>query len=247
MPRTFLIVTMVKLGDDGHVRNRSCARLFRAGLALNAYFRAFRSERTHQMLNIILFGPPGSGKGTQAKKLVAHYDLVHISTGDLFRQEMQNETPLGKEAKEYMSKGELVPDSVTIGMLKNAVDARPDAQGFIFDGFPRTIAQAEALDTLLMERGWNISGLVALDVPDEEIIQRILLRGKSSGRPDDNDAEVIRNRIAVYKKETSQVFDYYAANGKSHAVNGLGTIDEIFVRLCDVIDNLGTDWFFEEE
>lgn len=199
------------------------------------------------MLNIILFGPPGSGKGTQAQKLVDHYQLVHISTGDLFRHEMKHETPLGLEAKAYMSRGELVPDSVTIGMLRNAVDARADAKGFIFDGFPRTIPQAEALDALLLERGQDISGLVALDVPDQEIIQRILERGKTSGRPDDNDPEVIKNRIAVYKEETSAVYDYYAANGKSHTVNGLGSIDEIFGRLCKVIDNFGTDWFLEEE
>lgn len=199
------------------------------------------------MLNLILFGPPGSGKGTQAQKLVSHYNLVHISTGDLFRKEMQNETPLGKEAKAFMSRGELVPDSVTIGMLQNAVDANPGAKGFIFDGFPRTIPQAEALDALLLERGHNIAGLVALDVPDEEIIERILERGKSSGRPDDNDPEVIRNRISVYKQETSQVYDYYAANGKSHTVNGLGSIAEIFGRLCGVIDNLDADWFLEEE
>jgi adenylate kinase len=199
------------------------------------------------MLNIILFGPPGSGKGTQALKLVEHYGIFHISTGDLFRNEIGQETDLGMEAKAYTDRGELVPDSVTIGMLKNAVDARPNARGFIFDGFPRTIAQAEALDALLLERGQNVSGLVALDVPEEEIIKRILLRGKSSGRADDSDPEIIRNRISVYKEETAQVYDYYAGNGKSHMVNGVGTEVEIFERLCTVIDNFGVNWILDEE
>jgi adenylate kinase len=199
------------------------------------------------MLNIILFGPPGSGKGTQAKMLVEHYHLQHISTGDLFRNEMQKETALGLEAKAYMARGELVPDSVTIGMLKNAVDANPEAGGFILDGFPRTIPQAEALDRLFLERGHDIAGLVALTVSEEEIIQRILLRGKTSGRPDDNDSTVIRNRIQVYEEETARVYDYYAAVGKSHRVNGLGSVEEIFERLCAVIDGLDSDWWDEEE
>lgn len=199
------------------------------------------------MLNIILFGPPGSGKGTQAQMLVEHYNLMHISTGDLFRNEMKNETPLGLEAKAFMSRGELVPDSVTIGMLKNAVEANPDAEGFIFDGFPRTIRQAEALDDLLDDLGDDVTGLVALSVPEAEIIKRILLRGKSSGRPDDNDPEVIRNRIQVYEDETSPVYEHYAKLGKSHMVNGLGAVDEIFERLCDVIDDFDDDWWGEEE
>jgi len=199
------------------------------------------------MLNIILFGPPGSGKGTQASMLVDHYHLQHISTGDLFRNEIQKETALGVEAKAYMSRGELVPDSVTIGMLKNAVDANLDAQGFILDGFPRTILQAEALDHLFLERGHDIAGLVALSVPEEEIIQRILLRGETSGRSDDNDPAVIRNRIQVYEEETARVYDYYAAVGKSHRVNGLGSVEDIFDRLCAVIDNLDSDWWDEEE
>ncbi len=188
------------------------------------------------MLNLILFGPPGSGKGTQAAKLVEQYELVHISTGDLFRYEMGNDTPLGKLAKSYIEKGELVPDSVTIGMLKNKVDANPDAQGFIFDGFPRTVAQADALDTLLADMGTAVTCLVALDVSDEEITQRILLRGQTSGRADDNDPAIIRNRIEVYKNETTPVFDYYAQKGKSLKVNGIGSIEEIFGRLCDAID-----------
>ncbi|MEY3368533.1 MAG: hypothetical protein RI973_1688 [Bacteroidota bacterium] len=188
------------------------------------------------MINLILFGPPGSGKGTQAAKLVEDYQLVHISTGDLFRYEMGNDTPLGKLAKSYIEKGELVPDSVTIGMLKNKVDANPDANGFIFDGFPRTVAQAEALDQLLADMGTSINCLVALDVSDDEITKRILLRGQTSGRSDDNDERIIRNRIDVYKSETTPVFDYYAGAGKSHKVDGIGSIEEILERLKAVID-----------
>jgi adenylate kinase len=200
------------------------------------------------MLNLILFGPPGSGKGTQAKMLVDEYGLIHISTGDLFRNEMQKQTPLGIEAKGYMSRGELVPDSVTIGMLKNAVDANPGVEGFIFDGFPRTIPQAEALDAFLLERGEEVTGLVALSVPEQEIVNRILLRGKTSGRPDDNDPAIIRNRIHIYELETSRVYAFYETVGKSFTVNGLGSVDEIFLRLCDVIDDLeDVLWDGEEE
>ena len=188
------------------------------------------------MINLILFGPPGSGKGTQAAKLVEAYQLVHISTGDLFRYEMGNDTPLGKLAKSYIEKGELVPDSVTIGMLKNKVDANPDANGFIFDGFPRTVAQAEALDQLLADMGTSINCLVALDVSDDEITKRILLRGQTSGRSDDNDERIIRNRIDVYKSETTPVFDHYAEAGKSHKVEGIGSIAEILERLKAVIE-----------
>ena len=188
------------------------------------------------MLNLILFGPPGSGKGTQAENIVNHYNLLHISTGDLFRYEMGNDTPLGLKAKEYISKGELVPDEVTIGMLKNKVNSSPDAKGFIFDGFPRTIAQAEALDIFLQEKETTISVLVALEVDDDEIVKRILNRGLTSGRADDNDEEIIRNRIAVYNSETAQVYDYYAKEDKSVKVEGIGTIDEIFDRLKSEID-----------
>ncbi len=201
-------------------------------------FAAFflKALKKSTMTNLILFGPPGSGKGTQAAKLVGKYQLVHISTGDLFRYEMGHNTPLGQEAKRYIEKGELVPDEVTIGMLKNKVDANPDAKGFIFDGFPRTIAQAEALDQLLEERGTKVTALLALEVDDEEIIKRILLRGKTSGRTDDNDEQIIRNRIEVYNKETSPVFEYYAKKGKAQKIPGIGSIDEIFNRLCDAID-----------
>ncbi|MFZ4474150.1 MAG: adenylate kinase [Saprospiraceae bacterium] len=188
------------------------------------------------MINIILFGPPGSGKGTQAAKLVDRYQLVHISTGDLFRYEIGNKTPLGLEAKSYIDKGELVPDSVTIGMLNNKVEAHPEAKGFIFDGFPRTIPQAEALDTLLEEKGSPVAALLALQVDDAEIVERIKLRGKSSGRPDDNDEATIRNRIFVYKNETTPVYDYYNLQHKSHSINGVGGVEDIFERLCELID-----------
>ena len=188
------------------------------------------------MLNLILFGPPGSGKGTQAENLIEKYGILHISTGDLFRYEMGNNTPLGIKAKEYMAKGELVPDEVTIGMLKNKVDANPDVSGIIFDGFPRTIPQAEALDAFLQEKNTEVTALVALDVPDEELVKRLLNRGKSSGRADDNDEEIIRNRISIYKSDTAQVFDYYAQNGKSKLIPGVGSIEEIFDRLVAAID-----------
>jgi len=188
------------------------------------------------MLNIILFGPPGSGKGTQAENLKTHYDLLHISTGDLFRYEMGNDTPLGLKAKEYIAKGELVPDEVTIGMLKNKVNDNPDVGGYIFDGFPRTIAQAEALDSFLKEKEEEVSVLVALNVADDEIVRRLLNRGLTSGRADDNDESIIRNRISVYNEETAKVYDYYAEASKSTKVEGQGSIDEIFDRLKDAID-----------
>ena len=188
------------------------------------------------MINLILFGPPGSGKGTQAIKLVDKYNLLHISTGDLFRYEMGNNTPLGLEAKSYIEKGALVPDSVTVGMVKNKVDANPDVAGYIFDGFPRTIPQAEELDGLLASKGLSIHKLLSLKVEDEEIVSRILERGKTSGRADDNNPDIIRKRISVYKTETSPVFDYYQASNKSHAIEGMGDIEAIFERLVSEID-----------
>lgn len=188
------------------------------------------------MLNLVLFGPPGSGKGTQAKKLTEKYNLIHISTGDLFRYEMSNNTPLGEKAKAYMAKGELVPDEVTIGMLENKVNKHLDAKGFIFDGFPRNTVQAEALDKFLTSKGTQVSGLVCLDVDDEEIIKRILERGKTSGRADDNDESIIRNRIDVYNQETAPVFEFYKEQEKAHLVHGIGSIEEIFYRLCETID-----------
>jgi adenylate kinase len=188
------------------------------------------------MINLILFGPPGSGKGTQATQLAEKYNLIHISTGDLFRYELGNNTPLGLKAKEYMSKGELVPDSVTMGMLRNKVESLPDAKGFIFDGVPRTTPQAEILDAMLEEKDSAVMALIALIVPEEEIVNRLLLRGTTSGRADDSDEAVVRKRIRVYENETTPVFDYYDKVGKSHKIDGLGTIEEIFDRLCTKID-----------
>lgn len=190
------------------------------------------------MVNLVLFGPPGSGKGTQATKLVEKYDLLHISTGDLFRFNMKNDTPLGQEAKQYISKGELVPDSVTINMLKARVEETADVEGYIFDGFPRNINQSKHLDEILASRESKVNALLMLDVAEEEIVARILNRGKTSGRADDNDEEIIRNRFQVYKDETSPVFDYYEKQGKAHKIDGIGTIDEIFDRLCAIIDTL---------
>lgn len=190
------------------------------------------------MINLILFGPPGSGKGTQAARLVEHYGLNHISTGDLFRYEMGNDTPLGRQAKAYMAEGRLVPDEVTIGMLRNKVESVGHTRGFIFDGFPRTVAQAHALDALLADMEESISGLISLEVDDEEITRRILLRGQTSGRSDDNDPAIIRNRIEVYKAETTPVANHYEAMGKTFHVQGVGSVDDIFASLTHVIDGL---------
>jgi adenylate kinase len=190
------------------------------------------------MIHLILFGPPGSGKGTQAAHLVEHYGLTHISTGDLFRHEIGQGTPLGLQAKAFMAEGRLVPDEVTIGMLRNKVESTGDTRGFIFDGFPRTVAQARALDELLAARGESITGLVSLEVDEEEIVNRILLRGQTSGRSDDNDESIIRNRISVYQAETTPVADHYRSTGRVRQVPGTGAIDEIFRRLTAAIDAL---------
>lgn len=202
------------------------------------FLRHLFTSKTSEMnkLNLILFGPPGSGKGTQAKNLVEKYDLLHISTGDLFRYEMGNDTPLGKEAKSYIQKGELVPDSVTIGMLKNKVEANLEVKGYIFDGFPRTIPQAEALNAYLESKNWPIPRLIALTVDDEEIVKRLLERGITSNRADDMDEDIIRNRISVYKSETSPVYDFYDKLGKSQSVEGVGSIQDITHKLTSAID-----------
>lgn len=188
------------------------------------------------MINLVLFGPPGSGKGTQSVKLQEKYQLMHISTGDLFRMHMRENTELGKEAKSYIEKGDLVPDEVTIGMMSDKIENSPEAKGFIFDGFPRTAAQAEALDKFLNEKGTPVSKMIALDVDDDELVKRLLIRGKDSGRADDQNEEIIRNRIAVYNEKTLPVASFYEKQGKYVAVEGVGTIDEIFARLCAEVD-----------
>ena len=190
------------------------------------------------MLNIILFGPPGAGKGTQSEKLIAHYNLVHLSTGDIFRANIKGATELGTLAKSYMDKGQLVPDEVTIKMLESEVNKNPDAKGFIFDGFPRTQAQAEALDNLLKSKNTNISKMLALEVEEGELKKRLLLRGKDSGRADDQNPEVIQKRIDVYNNETAPVKDFYSTQNKYCGVNGIGEIDAIFNSLCTAIDSI---------
>lgn len=188
------------------------------------------------MLNIVLFGPPGAGKGTQSEKLIDRYQLVHLSTGDIFRSNIKGETDLGKTAKSFMDKGELVPDEVTIGMLVSEVEKHPDAKGFIFDGFPRTTAQAKALDGFLESRDSAITMMLALEVPEEELKQRLKHRAETSGRSDDADPEVINNRIAVYQRETAPVAEHYRSQSKYKGINGLGSIEEISERLFNAIE-----------
>jgi adenylate kinase len=184
------------------------------------------------MINLILFGPPGSGKGTQAAYIVEKYGLHHISTGDLFRREIKGKTALGLEAVSYSSKGHLVPDSITIGILRQEVEAHPDAKGFVFDGFPRTVPQATALDIFLSEMEQSITCLIELRVDDEELTTRLLERGKTSERADDQDAAIIANRIQVYKDETVPVALHYAQVDKAFIVDGVGSMEEVFGRIC---------------
>lgn len=191
-----------------------------------------------KMTNLVLFGPPGAGKGTQAGFLKEAYQLVHISTGDVFRYNIKNETKLGILAKSYMDKGQLVPDEVTIDMLKAEVEKNLDGNGFIFDGFPRTVAQAEALGEFLKEKGTDVSAMIALEVDDEVLVQRLLERGKTSGRPDDANEEVIRKRIRVYYEETAIVKQFYLKENKYYGVNGVGQVNEITKRLKEVIESL---------
>jgi len=190
------------------------------------------------MINIVLFGKPGAGKGTQAEFLKEKYNLTHLSTGDIFRFNIKNDTELGQLAKTYMDKGDLVPDEVTIKMLQSEVDKNPDSKGFLFDGFPRTLSQAEALDTFLESKGDKITATVALEADDEILVQRLLERGKTSGRPDDQDEEKIRNRYQEYNEKTAPLMEYYKAQDKFHAVDGIGSIAEITVRLSSVIEPL---------
>lgn len=190
------------------------------------------------MINIVLFGKPGAGKGTQAAFLKEKYNLTHISTGDVFRYNFKNNTALGKEAKVYVDRGDLVPDSITIKMLQDEVEKNTDTAGFLFDGFPRTIAQAEALDAFLATKGWEVTGTVALEADDEILVQRLLERGKTSGRADDQDENLIRNRYQEYNEKTAPLMGYYQKQDKFYAVNGIGSVTEVTERLSAVLDKL---------
>ena len=190
------------------------------------------------MKNIILFGKPGAGKGTQAALLRDAFQLVHISTGDLFRYNIGNNTSLGALAKSYMDQGDLVPDEVTIKMLEAEVDANPDAGGFIFDGFPRTAKQAEALDEFLHGKDMNVHATIGLEVDEEVLIKRLLNRGKDSGRVDDQDEEKIRNRFEEYNNKTASLINYYKAQNKFHSITGVGTVTEISEQLISLLDSL---------
>lgn len=189
------------------------------------------------MLNLVLFGPPGAGKGTQSQKLIEKYKLVHLSTGDILRSEISNGTELGTEAKKLMDQGLLVPDEVVIGMISNKLDSNKDANGFIFDGFPRTVAQAEALDSLLDSKNTAISGMIALIVDNDELQKRLLLRGKDSGRPDDANPEIISKRIQEYNDKTAAVANFYKAQNKYQSVNGIGSIEDIFASISQVTES----------
>jgi adenylate kinase len=191
----------------------------------------------HSMLNLVLFGPPGAGKGTQSQKLIEKYGLIHLSTGDLLRSEISQGTELGLEAKKLMDHGILVPDEVVIGMISHKLDANKDAKGFIFDGFPRTVAQAEALDQLLIAKNAPILVMIALEVPDEELERRLLIRGKESGRPDDANPEVVRKRIKEYNDKTAPVAGFYKKQHKLKSIDGTGSVEEVFSAICAVIDS----------
>jgi adenylate kinase len=190
------------------------------------------------MLNLVLFGPPGAGKGTQADFLIEEFKLIHLSTGDLLRSQIASETTLGVEAKSYMDKGFLVPDSIVIGMIRSKLQENEDANGYIFDGFPRTVEQAKALDELLHEHNTAISGMVCLLVEKEELINRLLSRGKTSGRPDDQDVAIIENRIQIYHEKTEPLRDYYKAQNKYYKIDGTGSVEEIAERLIKTASEL---------
>lgn len=188
------------------------------------------------MLNIVLFGAPGAGKGTQSQKLIEKYSLLHLSTGDLFRMHLSQGTELGKLARQYMDEGKLVPDKVVIDMVRDKIETSKGIKGFIFDGFPRTVPQASALDAMLAELELNICCMVALEVPEEELKRRLAERGKVSGRTDDQDPEKINTRIQVYRNETLPVAEYYKKQNKHEQITGVGSIDEIFTTICNKIE-----------
>ena len=189
------------------------------------------------MLNIVIFGAPGSGKGTQSERIVEKYGINHISTGDVLRAEIKNGTELGKTAKGYIDQGQLIPDELMIDMLASVFDSFKDSKGVIFDGFPRTIAQAEALKKMLAERGQDVSVMVDLDVPEEELMVRLIKRGKDSGRADDNE-ETIKKRLHVYHSQTAPLIDWYKNEKKYQHINGLGTMEGIFAEICEAVDKL---------
>jgi adenylate kinase len=188
------------------------------------------------MLNLILFGPPGSGKGTQSEKLILKYGLKHLSTGDLLRSEIAQQTQLGMEAKNFMDKGQLVPDAVVIGMIRSAIENNPAVKGFLFDGFPRTSAQAAALDQLMELKNTSIKMMLAMEVGEKELMSRLLKRGETSGRSDDTKEEVVKARIVEYHNKTAAVADYYSQFNKVVTIKGEGTVEDIFIALCNEID-----------
>ena len=189
------------------------------------------------MLNIVIFGAPGSGKGTQSERIVEKYGINHISTGDVLRAEIKNGTELGKTAKGYIDQGQLIPDELMIDILASVFDSFKDSKGVIFDGFPRTIAQAEALKKMLAQRGQDVSVMVDLDVPEEELMVRLIKRGKDSGRADDNE-ETIKKRLHVYHSQTAPLIDWYKNEKKYQHINGLGTMEGIFAEICEAVDKL---------
>ena len=189
------------------------------------------------MLNIVIFGAPGSGKGTQSERIVEKYGINHISTGDVLRAEIKNGTELGKTAKGYIDQGQLIPDELMVDILASVFDSFKDSKGVIFDGFPRTIPQAEALKVMLKERGQDISVMLDLDVPEEELMVRLIKRGKDSGRADDNE-ETIKKRLHVYHSQTAPLIDWYKNERKYQHINGLGTMEGIFAEICEAIDKL---------
>lgn len=194
--------------------------------------------KSNAMLNLVLFGPPGAGKGTQSDFLIDYFKLIHISTGDLLRSQIAAQTEMGMEAKSYMDKGFLVPDRIVIGMIKSLLQENVGANGYIFDGFPRTVEQALALDDLLNEMGTPISGMISLKVEKQELIDRLLSRGLTSGRPDDQDLSIIENRIQQYNEKTFPLVNYYSAQNKYYEVDGMGTIDDIAQRLINTVSAL---------